>query len=150
MSRASPSTGIHSPAGSFTRIWLMTPSPFRSSGPSSSAWSSRSSLSDEPLRASATSGFAKNRRAASGLSDGTMNQVSDFAASGLESRRLASASAASLASGTVPSSLATTSTAGTVRVFAATSGPISRATTSSPAGLFAIVCTAAWPGWALA
>ena len=67
ISRGSPSTGIHSPAGSFTRSSVMMPLPSRSSGPSSSAWSSRSSFQAPAFRSSATSGLRKKRVAASGL-----------------------------------------------------------------------------------
>jgi len=53
------STGIHSPAGSFTRISVMIPFPSRSSGPSSSTWSSMSSFHGATFRPSSHDGFWK-------------------------------------------------------------------------------------------
>ena len=57
--RGSPSTGIHSPAGSFTRISVMMPLPSRSSGPSSSHLVVHVVVPFDALRSSAASGFAK-------------------------------------------------------------------------------------------
>ncbi len=116
----------------------MRPLASRSSGPSSSDWSSRSSFQTPAFRSSATTGLRKKRVAASGLPLGRMYQVSDLAASASASRRSASESAASVVSGSTPSRLATTSTAGDWRTFFPASGPISRASMSMPPRLVAI------------
>src|SRR5512139_2564269 len=149
ISLGSASTAIHSPAGSLARIWVMIPSPFKSSGPSSSTWSSESSLTFRAFRPSESRGFLKKRAAPSGLPFGRINQVRPLAAPPFRRIRSARCNAASVEMGKVPSMLARTSTAGTFRGFLPSSGPISRTTSSAPPALTAILWSEVVVGLAL-